>query len=696
VVLAHGLVNEPARSTEESEDFPGPPRDPVRDTPEPARAPSRIKTTLFGKARDLHDRRIFHTISLIPFLAWVGLGADGLSSSAYGPEEAFKTLGTHKYLAVGLAALMAMTVLIISAAYRRIIEAFPHGGGGYVVATKLLGRPAGVVSGCALLVDYVLTITVSVAAAGDVIFSFLPPGIAAAKLPVEVFFILALTTLNIRGVRESAIALAPIFLTFVVTHAVVIVGGVIARAPELADTARSVATGFQGGLHTLGMGGMFLLFVHAYSLGGGTYTGIEAVSNGLPIMREPRVRTARRTMMYMAVSLAFTATGLLVCYLLWHVEPVAGKTLNAVLVEKMTARLPLGRALAIVTLFSEGVLLVVAAQAGFIDGPRVLANMAVDNWMPRRFAALSERLTTGNGIVLMGASSLAALMYTGGDVGKLVIMYSINVFLTFSLSMFGMAKMSIQRRREIARWGSKLGLFVVGFLLCATILVITVLEKFREGGWLTLVVTSAVVGICFLIQRHYRSVRLRLAYLYKDVRDVDSGQRPAMAVTNPKLPTAVVLVPSYGGVGIHTVLNVFRAFPNHFKNLVFVSVGVVDSGGFKGADCVEELEVETDAMLKKYCSLATTLEIPSTHRFSIGTEAVAEAEKLCGALLKEFPLVTFFGGKVVFARERWFQRFLHNETAAALQRRLYWLGATMVILPAKVSEDEERAPGRIA
>jgi amino acid transporter len=665
--------------------MPHSPGDPPHQVP--GATPTRsLKTTLFGKARDLHDSSIFHTISLIPFLAWVGLGADGLSSSAYGPEEAFKTLGEHKYLAVGLAALMALTVLIISAAYKRIIEAFPHGGGGYVVATKLLGRPAGVVSGCALLVDYVLTITVSVAAAGDVIFSFLPLGWGGVKLPVEVFFILALTTLNIRGVRESAIALAPIFLVFVVTHAVVIVGGLVARAPEIADTARSVSSGFHAGLSTLGMGGMFLLFIHAYSLGGGTYTGIEAVSNGLPIMREPRVKTARRTMMYMAVSLAFTATGLLVCYLLWHVEPVAGKTMNAVLVEKMTAHLPLGKVLAIITLFSEGILLVVAAQAGFIDGPRVLANMAVDSWMPRRFAALSERLTTGNGIVLMGVSSLAALMYTGGDVGKLVVMYSINVFLTFSLSMFGMAKMNIQRRREIAGWASKLGLFIVGFLLCATILVITVLEKFKEGGWLTLVVTGAVVGLCFLIQRHYRFVRLRLAHLYKDVRDIDAGTLAPIAITNPRLPTAVVLVPSYGGVGIHTVLNVFRAFPNHFKNLVFVSVGVIDSGGFKGADCVEELESETHAMLQKYCSLATSLELPSAHRFSIGTEAVAEAEKLCGALLKEFPLATFFGGKVVFTRERWFQRFLHNESAMAIQKRLYWLGATMVILPARVSE----------
>ena len=657
---------------------------PTPNTPAPRTTFGRIKTAVFGRARDLHDQRIFHTISLIPFLAWVGLGADGLSSSAYGPEEAYKTIGAHSYLAVGLAMLTGLTVLIISAAYRSIIQAFPFGGGGYVVATKLLGRPAGVVSGSALLVDYVLTVTVSIAAAGDVIFSFLPPSLAGLKMPVEVFFIVGLTALNIRGVRESAIALAPIFLTFVFTHVAVIVGGVAARAQQFPATARHLASGFHDGLTTLGLGGMALLFIHAYSLGGGTYTGIEAVSNGLPIMREPRVRTARRTMLYMALSLAFTAAGLLVCYLLWDVHPVPGKTLNAVLVETMTAPLPLGKALAVVTLFSEGVLLVVAAQAGFIDGPRVLANMAVDNWMPRRFAALSDRLTTQNGIVLMGAASLVALIYTGGDVGKLVVMYSINVFLTFSLSMFGMARKSIGERKQAPGWMGQALLFVVGFVLCATILAITVAEKFLEGGWITLLVTGGVVALCFVIQRHYRTVRMRLTHLYRDVRDIDRGLHPATAITNRNAATAAVLVPSYGGVGIHTVLNIFRAFPNHFHNLVFISVGVVDSGGFKGADCIEALEAETEAMLKKYGSLATELGVPSTYKMAIGTEAVAEAEKLCQSVMAEFPHVTFFGGKVVFAREQWFQRLLHNETATAIQKRLYWLGATMVILPAKV------------
>jgi amino acid transporter len=646
----------------------------------------KIRQTLVGKPRDLRDRHLFHAISLIPFLAWVGLGADGLSSSAYGPEEAFKTLGGHTYLAVALALMAGLTVFIISAGYRGIIEAFPHGGGGYVVASKLLGRSAGVVSGSALLVDYVLTITVSIAAAGDVIFSFLPPGLVGLKLPMEIAFILGLTTLNIRGVRESAIALAPIFMIFVVSHVIVIVGGVIAHAGELPATTRAVTSGFHDGVKTLGIGGMLLLFVHAYSLGGGTYTGIEAVSNGLPIMREPRVQTAKRTMLYMAVSLAFTAAGLLVCYLLWDVSPVPGKTLNAVLVEKMTAKLPFGQAMAIITLFSEGILLVVAAQAGFLDGPRVLANMAVDAWVPRRFAALSDRLTAQNGIVLMGVASLGALLYTNGDVGKIVVMYSINVFLTFSLSLFAMTRKTFAERRTTPGWTRKLSVFLLGFALCAVILVITVFEKFGEGGWLTLLVTALVVGLCFVIRGHYRKVKFRLATLYQDVRDLDAGTSAPLPIMNPNAPTACILVANYDGVGIHTLLNVFRSFPNHFQNVVFVSVGVIDSGGFKGADSVEALEEKTVATLKRFCSLATSLDgMPSTYRFGIGTDAVEEAEKVCKQVMTEFPVVTFIGGKVIFAREMWYQRFLHNETALAIQKRLYWMGATMVVLPAKVT-----------
>jgi amino acid transporter len=650
----------------------------------------RLKRRLVGKPRDLQDSRLFHRLSLIPFLAWVGLGADGLSSSAYGPEEAFKALETHTYLAVGLAVLMGTTVLLISAAYRRIIEEFPSGGGGYVVASSLLGPSTGVVSGSALLVDYVLTITISIAAAGDALFSFLPPAWHGSKLVVEFGFILLLTTLNIRGVRESVIALLPVFLLFLLTHVVVIGGGILGHLPEVPTTARAVHDGFTKGAATLGVSGLFLLFIRAYSLGGGTYTGIEAVSNGLPIMREPKVETGKRTMLYMGTSLAFTASGLLLCYLLWQIAPVPGKTMNAVLAERLARGLPFGGTFVVLTLFSEAMLLVVAAQAGFIDGPRVLANMAVDSWVPHRFASLSERLTTQNGILLMGAAGLAALLYTRGSVGRLVVMYSINVFLTFSLSMLAMLRFWYQRRRTRREWRSRLALFAAGFVLCATILLTTVYEKFAQGGWITIVITALLIGLCFITRRHYRTVAAQLDQLYQELGDLPhtmaAGPKTTAGELDSRKPTAAVLVGSYGGVGIHTLLNVFRAFPGHFKNLVFISVGVVDSGEFKGEHAMEDLRQRTEEMLTNYVSLGTGLGMPATARMAIGTEAVAEAETLCLAVAREFPHVVFFAGKMIFQREKWYHRLLHNETPLAVEKRLRWVGKTMVTLPIRVRD----------
>jgi K+ transporter len=313
--------------------------------------------------------------------------------------------------------------------------------------------------------------------------------------------------------------------------------------------------------------------------------------------------------------------------------------------------------------------------------------MAVDSWLPRRFAALSDRLTTQNGILLMGLASGLALLGTRGDVRHLVVMYSINVFVTFSLSMLGMALTWSKRRGRpyFKRWTS---LFVVGFLLCATILSFTVYEKFREGGWVTLLVTGALVVLCYAIKLHYAEVSRALARLFSqlDVKALRTAPAaPAVGEPEPEKPTAALLVGSYGGLGIHTLLNVFRAFPGHFKGVVFLSVGVVDSGSFKGEEEVERLAHETSDALARYVELARGLGIPATSRKALGTDAVEEGEKLCLGLVREFPQTTFFAGQVIFERERWFQRLLHNQTAYAIQKRLQWAGRTMVILPARVT-----------
>src|ERR1700757_494500 len=162
---------------------------------------------LIGPGRDVRDPQVFHSLSLVAFLAWIGLGSDGLSSSCYGPEEAFLALGAHQYLAVFLAVLMALTVFIISASYSQTIDEFPAGGGGYLVATKLLGKYPGLVSGSALIVDYVLTISISIASGADAIFSFLPVHWLPYKFALTIAVVVVMVAMNLRGIKESVLAL---------------------------------------------------------------------------------------------------------------------------------------------------------------------------------------------------------------------------------------------------------------------------------------------------------------------------------------------------------------------------------------------------------------------------------------------------------------------------------------------------------
>jgi hypothetical protein len=659
-----------------------------------AREPASVRRTLrnivLGKPRDPMDPRVFHHVSLIAFLAWVGLGADGLSSSAYGPEEAFKALGQHMYLAVFLCLMMAATVFIISFAYSLLIEHFPGGGGGYLVATKLLGPKFGVVSGCALIVDYVLTITVSVATGCDAIFSFLPPGWASRKLATEVCVLVLLVLLNLRGVKESVTFLLPIFLVFVGTHAVLIGYGLFTHVSGLREVVHGAVREAKTTASALGFLPMVFILLRAYSLGGGTYTGIEAVSNGVQILREPRIRNAKKTMLYMALSLAFTAGGILFCYLLIHARVVPGKTLNAVLAERLfgpwsMGSIPIGAYLVIVTLVSEGALLFVAAQTGFIDGPRILANMAVDSWVPHRFAQLSDRLVTKNGIFLMGAGATAVLLYTRGQSDLLILMYSINVFLTFTLTELGMSRYWIQTRREHPEWLRNLAIHGTGLTMCLSILIVSIFEKFTEGGWLTVVVTSAFVALAFAIRRHYHSVRDQLQRLDDTLLHIPVRQHlQPIGPPDPKQPVAVLLVNGFSGLGVHTLLSIQKLFPGQFKDYVFVSVGVIDSAAFKGSDEVESLRHHTEEDLSKYVEFTRRLGFRAAYRSAIGTEVVEKVQELAQAVRDEFPRSVFFLGALVFEKDNLYHRILHNETALAVQKRLQFAGLETVVLPIRV------------
>lgn len=648
----------------------------------------KVRELLLGQALDPLKVETRHSIALIAFFAWVGLGADGLSSSAYGPEEAFNALGAHTHLGLYLALATAVTVFIISLGYNQIIELFPTGGGGYRVATSLIGPYAGLTAGAALIVDYVLTIAISIASGADAIFSLLPVSAQSHKLLVELLATVMLVFLNLRGAKESIKFLLPIFLGFVATHFVLIVYGIAAHASGLPSLVPDTLLETRSLANDTSWVFAAALFLKAYSLGGGTYTGIEAVSNNVQSLAEPRVRTGKLTMLYMAASLAFTAGGIILLYLLWKAVPQEGRTLNAVvfaqIIQASGLHGGLSTAVLTTTLAFEAGLLLVAANTGMLGGPSVLANMAADSWVPHKFRYLSTRLVAQNGIVLMGIAALAVLLWSHGRVSLLVVLYSMNVFLTFSLSLAGLCIYWIKHRREDRRWVTRLVLSGVGLAVTSGILCVTLIEKFNEGGWITVMITGLVVLGCIGIRRHYADTK-------RKIRGVDAvfAQQPYGSETRfdpprPELPTAVFIVGSSRGGGLHALLWVQRMFPDHFRNFIFVNARAVDSSAYGGAESIEVLRTDASVSLSYFVNFCHSHGLASTSYLAFGTDALEEITILCERVREEFPNAIFFTSKLISEHENVLTRVLHNQGANALQRRLHLNGMQMVILPMKI------------
>jgi amino acid transporter len=649
-----------------------------------------VKDVVIGRAHNLSDKKIFHNLSLVALLAWVGLGADGLSSSCYGPEAAFLALKSHTYLSLFVALASIVTIIIVCASYSQIIELFPTGGGGYLVASKLLSPTAGVVSGAALIGDYVLTIALSVSSGADAVFSMLPENFLRYKVGFSAGAVMFLTVLNLRGVKESIMLWVPVFFVFVGTYTFGIIWAISAHFADLPQIAQGMATDVRAGCAEVGIIGMLAVILRSYGLGAGTYTGIEAVSNAVNTLREPRVQTGKRTMIYMAVSLSLVVGGLLLAYLLYHVEHVDGKTLNTILFEKITAGWPplVSRTFVIAAMGSSAALLVIAAQTGFVGGPRVLANMAVDRWMPTRFATLSDRLVTQNGVILMGLAALIIVLSTSAAVSVMVVLYSINVFITFTLSQLGMVRHWWQVRAKVASWKKKISINGLGLLLTGGILALLCVVKFHEGAWATLLVTGALVALAFWVRNHYRHTQKRLFRLNELVAAAmaDDGivREKTPPPCDPNARTAVFLVNGFNGLGLHTLLAVVRMFPKVYQNFVFVQVGVLDAGNFKGADEVENLRGHSRKEIQKFVTYMSKRGFYAEGHIALGTDIVEEASKLCEVVAEKFPQAQFFAGQLVFKDESLATRWLHNHTVFELQRRLYQAGRAMLILPIQV------------
>lgn len=548
----------------------------------------RLKNTFIGKAKTIQDKGLFHKLTLVAFFAWVGLGADGISSSCYGPEEAFRNLQGHPSLAIFVALGTVFTIIIISSSYNQIVRLFPHGGGGYLVGSKLLSPITGMVSGSALIIDYILTITLSISSGADALFSFFPVDWQPYKLPFALSGVCLLILLNLRGVKESVLSLTPIFIVFITTHVIAILYGIFVHSSNIGAVATQTTQEINSTVSQFGFFGTFFIILRAYSMGAGTYTGIEAVSNGMPILREPKVATARKTMFLMVLSLSFMVLGLMICYMLFNVQLDTHKTLNAVLLDNLTNgwRHIWSRSFILITLISEAALLFVAAQTGFIDGPRIMANMAIDHWFPKRFASLSDRLVTLNGVLLMGIGAIIVMVISKGSVAMLVVLYSINVFITFTISQVGMVKHWWMIRGKGQPWKRKLAINGIGLVLTSFILISVIIIKFKEGGWITLLITGILIFLAINIKRHYFKVAIKLQKVRLNAfSEIESliGQRPCAdrnlkkVCFNKEGKTAIILVSAFGGTGLYTFLRILENFKGVYSNMVFIRVGILNS-----------------------------------------------------------------------------------------------------------------------
>ena len=667
----------------------------MKDSVEITSIIDRLKSITIGKAKTIQDTTIFHKLSLVAFFAWIGLGADGISSSCYGPEQAYRNLTGHPMLAIFVGLGTVITIFIISSSYSQIIKLFPNGGGGYLVGSKLLSPTVGMISGCALIIDYVLTITISVSSGTDALFSFFPENFQSFKLIAAVVGVILLIILNLRGVKESVLSLTPIFIVFILMHVFVIVYAITLNFQNFHIVLNETSHQVHSLMGQVGIWGTLFIILKAYSMGAGTFTGIEAVSNGVPILREPKVITARRTMTLMSFSLSFIVLGLMISYALYNVQISSTKTLNAILFDDISIHWGhfWSGSFILITLLSEAALLFVAAQTGFIDGPTIMANMAIDRWFPKKFAALSDRLIKMNGVLMMGIAAIIILILSKGSVEILVVLYSINVFITFSISQLGMVKHWWIERNKLDHWKRKLLINGLGFILTSFILISVTIIKFSEGGWITLLITGIFIILAIRIKQHYYKTTKRLQKLrLNTIIELDKALNrlphyslnPEPVKFNPEAKTAIILVKGYGGTGLHTFLRINESFKGIYKNFIFIRVGIINSKIYKGSKELEHFKDSVKSDGKKYETIGNQFGFYSKSIWTIGTDPVDEVYNIVKKLIPILPNPTFFGGQLVFSKTFYMSHLLHNHTIFSIQKRFFKFGLPIVIFPIKV------------
>ena len=430
------------------------------------------------------------------FKALAILSSDALSSVAYGTEQILLVLATIGAIAYWYSVPIAMGVLFLLAAlilsYRQIIFSYPNGGGAYLVSKENLGLTAGLLAGGSLLVDYILTVAVSVSAGTDAITSALP-SLHPYNVFIACILVILITILNLRGLTESATILAyPVYL-FVLALFILIGTGVfkVLTGHVHAGTHISIGTPVQGIT-------LFLL-LRAFASGCSALTGVEAISNAIPNFKDPAPNNAAKTLILMGSLLALLFSGITFMAYYYGISPKADET-----VVSQIAKETFGRGY--LYFFVQGttaLILVLAANTGYSAFPLLAYNLAKDKYMPRMFTIRGDRLGYSNGIVSLGVASIILIIAFGGQTEQLIPLYAVGVFIPFTLSQTGMILKWI--REKPTRWIAKLTANLIGAIITFTVLVIFFITKFGQV-WSVLIFLPLIVILFQRIYTHYNAV----------------------------------------------------------------------------------------------------------------------------------------------------------------------------------------------
>ena len=624
------------------------------------RAVARLRHVVFGRplanAEEIEER-------LSKKKALAIFSSDAISSSAYATEEILRVLlvaGAGALLmSIEVAIAIAVLLAVVSVSYRQVCRAYPNGGGAYIVARTNLSPIFGLVAAAALLIDYVMTVAVSTAAAIAQIQSVIP---AAYDVRIQIAFvsISLITIANLRGLRESGnIFAVPTYLFVGLALAIVGIGAFrIATGTALPVPPDPQAVPF--GTETLGV----LLLLKAFAGGSVALTGVEAIANGVPAFKPPEAKNAADTMTIMAVLLAILFVGLTVFAVAFGLLPTESGGPSVVALAAMTA-FGEGSPLFYTFAASTALILFLAANTSFNAFPRLAAILSEDGYMPRQFSFRGDRLAYSWGIVLLAAVAFVLLWAFGGDTHALIPLYSVGVFLCFTLSQLGMVKHWLRVRESGWRW--RLGVNATGGVLTGVVLGIVVFEKFADGAYLVVILVPVLVGMMLFVSRQYSRSARQLA--------VD----PALVVAPPQREERVVVPIAGIDRAAIQAINVGRSIDDDVR-AVYISS---DPDGAAPIRTAFERQVP-----------GVPLVVVESPYHALAGPLLAYLDVLDAAWPPDKPDPITFVVIPEYVARSWWERILYNQSAKRLRKELLGRRHTVIVnVPYRREDPDAEPPG---